>query len=134
MRKVAVIYMVQSLALIAVVTALAFLCITSWGDWSLMGMPTVVAAGFQLLACLVYGMFWRAVACRSSASLPVFYLAASGIRMLAGIATVVIYLFLVSEASSVRFFVSVFLAYYFLLLVYDTLYFVNVEKKIRQNV
>ncbi len=134
MCKVAVTYMVQSLALIVVLTALVFLCIVNWGDLSLMAVPTVVTAGFQLLACLAYGIAWRAVACRSSASLPVFYLAASGIRMLAGIATVVVYLFLASDTSSVRFFVFLFLAYYLVLLVYDTLYFVKVEKKIRQNV
>ncbi len=127
-------YIFQSHTIIAVLTVLVCACIARWGDLSLMGVPVAVAAGFQVLACLTYGMAWRTVAHRSTASLPVFYLAASGIRMLAGIATVVVYLFLVSDAVSVRAFVFLFLAYYLVLLVYDTLYFVKVEKKIRQNV
>lgn len=127
-------YIFQSHTIIAVLTVLACACIARWGDLSRMGVPVAVTAGFQVLACLTYGMAWRTVAHWSTASLPVFYLAASGIRMLAGMATVVVYLFLVSDAASVRAFVFIFLTYYLVLLVYDTLYFVKVEKKIRQNV
>lgn len=127
-------YIFQSHTIIAVLTVLVCACIARWGDLSRMGVPVAVTAGFQVLACLTYGMAWRTVAHWSTASLPVFYLAASGIRMLAGMATVVVYLFLVSDAASVRAFVFLFLTYYLVLLVYDTLYFVKVEKKIRQNV
>lgn len=127
-------YIFQSHTIIAVLTVLVCACIARWGDLSRMGVPVAVTAGFQVLACLTYGLAWRTVAHWSTASLPVFYLAASGIRMLAGMATVVVYLFLVSDAASVRAFVFLFLTYYLVLLVYDTLYFVKVEKKIRQNV
>lgn len=127
-------YIFQSHTIIAVLTVLVCACMMKWGDLSLMGVPVAVAAGFQVLACLTYGMAWRTVARRSAASLPVFYLAASGIRMLAGIATVVVYLFLVSDALSVRFFIFLFLTYYIVLLIYDTFYFVRMEKKIHQNV
>ncbi len=134
MCKSATTYIFQSHTLIAVLTVLVCLGGMAWGDLSLMAVPMVVAAGFQVVACLSYGMAWSAVARRSTASLPVFYLAASGIRMLLGVATVVIYLFLVSDASAVRVFIFLFLAYYLVLLVYDTFYFVRKEKKIHQNI
>lgn len=133
MRKAAVTYIIQSLTIIAVMTVLALLSAGVWGSLSMIGVPLAVAAGFQVLACLTYGLAWRAVASSSSASLPMFYLAASGLRMIAGIATVLIYLFLADDEMQIRFFVFLFLAYYLVLLIYDTLYFVRVEKKIHRN-
>jgi hypothetical protein len=60
-------------------------------------------------------------------------MAASAIRMFAAIVVVVGFLFLVSNKEAVRFFIITFLIYYFLILIYDTVYFVKVEKKIQQN-
>lgn len=133
MRKAAVTYIIQSLTIIAVMTVLALLSAGVWGSLSMIGVPLAVAAGFQVFASLTYGLAWRAVASGSSASLPTFYLAASGLRMIAGIATVLIYLFLADDEMQIRFFVFLFLAYYLVLLIYDTLYFVRVEKKIHRN-
>ena len=128
MRKAAVTYIIQSLTIIAVMTVLALLSAGVWGSLSMIGVPLAVAAGFQVFASLTYGL-----ASSSSASLPTFYLAASGLRMIAGIATVLIYLFLADDEMQIRFFVFLFLVYYLVLLIYDTLYFVRVEKKIHRN-
>ena len=133
MRKAAVTYIIQSLTIIAVMTVLALLSAGVWGSLSMIGVPLAVAAGFQVFASLTYGLAWRAVTSSSSASLPTFYLAASGLRMIAGIATVLIYLFLAADEMQIRFFVFLFLVYYLVLLIYDTLYFVRVEKKIHRN-
>ena len=51
--------------------------------------------------------------------------------MLAAIATVVIFLFLVDNKVAITTFVITFLSFYFVMLIYDTWYFVKVEKKIQ---
>ena len=43
------------------------------------------------------------------------------------------FLFLSDDKTAIRFFVIAFLIYYFIILIYDTAYFVKVEKTIQQN-
>ena len=58
---------------------------------------------------------------------------ASGARMFAGVVVVLGFLFLSDDKTVIRFFVIAFLLYYFIILIYDTAYFVKVEKTIQQN-
>lgn len=133
MREIANRYLMQSIVIIAVLALLTALYIIGVGQTMLFASALVPAAAFQLVACVAYGMTWRMIAGGSVSSLPLFYLAASGLRMLAGVAFVLVYLFVVKDTLTVRFFVITFLIYYLLLLIYDTIYFVKVEKKIHQN-
>ena len=94
----------------------------------------VISAVFQLVACIAYAFVWKAVAASSTESLPTLYLTASGCRMFAGIVTVLAYCFASDDKAAIRFFVTAFLIYYFIILIYDTAYFMKVEKKIRHNV
>ena len=59
---------------------------------------------------------------------------ASACRMFAAIVVVIIYCLLSSNRDSILFFVVTFLIYYFVILIYDTWYFVKIEKKIKNNV
>ncbi len=127
-------YLVESLSLIGLLTISVLM-----GTWLLYSMPFVVGAVcvavvFQLVACIAYGLVWKKVYAVSPASLPTLYLAASAFRMFAGIATVLVYCFLSGEKVAIRFFVIIFIVYYFVILAYDTWYFVKAEKKIKQNV
>ena len=133
MNKIVNTYLRQSICLTAGLSLLALLYANLWGDRELMTMPIVVSAVFQLVTCIAYGMVWRKVASSSPGSLPTLYLAASAIRMLAAIATVVIFLFLVDNKVAITTFVITFLSFYFVMLIYDTWYFVKVEKKIQQK-
>ena len=67
-------------------------------------------------------------------SLPTLYMSASACRMFAAIVVVIIYCLLSSNRDSILFFVVTFLIYYFVILIYDTWYFVKIEKKIKNNV
>jgi len=134
-RKVVRTYLLQSTLIIAVLTLLSF--VVWWVAWPNNSMPMAIAisAAFQLLTCYAYGYVWGQVADSSADSLPTLYLAASGCRMFLGIATVVVYCLInTDDTVGIRTFVILFLVYYFIMLIYDTAYFMKVEKKIRQNV
>ena len=133
MNKIVNTYIMQSIGLIALLTLVTLFIVWKWGNPSVAEVPLVVVVVFQLVACITYGLVWSSVARSSLASLPTLYLAASAMRMFAGIVVVLGFLFLVSNKEAVRFFIITFLIYYFLILIYDTIYFVKVEKKIQQN-
>lgn len=123
----------QSMLLIAVLTLLAVLFIWTTGSVTGMTVPLCIVVVFQLVACIAYGLLWKSVATSSVASLPTLYLTASGLRMFAGVVVVLGFLFLTDDKPVIRFFVITFLIYYFIILIYDTAYFVKVEKMIQQN-
>ena len=127
-------YLRQSICLIAGLTLLALLFVNLKGDVELMTMPICISAVFQLVACIAYGLVWKWVSTSSPASLPTLYMAASAFRMFVGIMIVLAYCFLTDDRTSIKFFVVTFLIYYFVILIYDTWYFVKIEKKFKQTV
>lgn len=130
--KVISTYLRQGVCLIAGITMLFLLYINVWGDANRMAVPVCVSSVFQLVACMSYGYVWKLVSASSPESLPTLYLAASAIRMLAGIVTVLAYCFIAVDRQSILFFVVAFLIYYFIVLIYDTAYFMKVEKNNRK--
>lgn len=126
-------YIRQSVCLIVGLTLLFLLYVRVWGNADNMVIPIAISAVFQLVSCIAYGMVWKTVSASSPGSLPTLYMAASGFRMLAGAVIVLAYCLAVEVRSAIVFFVITFLAYYFAILIYDTWYFVKVEKRIKQN-
>lgn len=129
MTAVAHKYIKQSILLIAAMFLLSLLYIQLCGDREVMIVPLVVTVVFQLVCCLVYGLLWKRIAVSSPETLPTLYMSASGLRILAGAITVLLFCFLAGDKASIRFFIIIFLIYYFIILIYDTVYFVSVEKK-----
>lgn len=127
-------YLRQSICLTAGMTLLALLFVNLKGGMEQLLMPICISAVFQLVACIVYGLVWKWVAATSPASMPTLYMAASACRMFAAVVVVMAYCLLTDDRDSIRFFVVTFLIYYFVILVYDTWYFVKIEKKIKQTV
>ena len=127
-------YLRQSICLIAGLTLLALLYVNLKGDMGLMTMPIFISAVFQLVACIAYGLVWKWVSTSSPASLPTLYMAASALRMFVAVVIVLAYCFLTDNQASIKFFVVTFLIYYFVILIYDTMYFVKIEKRFKQNV
>ena len=127
-------YLRQSICLIAGLTLLALLYVNLKGDMGLMTMPIFISAVFQLVACIAYGLVWKWVSTSSPASLPTLYMAASAFRMFVGIVIVLAYCFVADNQTSIKFFVVTFLIYYFVILIYDTLYFIKIEKRFKQTV
>lgn len=127
-------YLRQSICLIVGVTLLFLLYMSVWGSTDVMAVPIVVSAVFQLVTCIVYAFVWKTVAASSTENLPTFYLVVSGCRMFAGIVTVLVYCLAYEDKTVISFFVIAFLIYYFIILIYDTAYFMKVEKQIRRDV
>ena len=127
-------YLRQSICLIAGLTLLFLLFVNLKGDMELMTMPICISAVFQLVACIAYGLVWKWVSSSSPASLPTLYMAASAFRMFVGIVIVLAYCFMADNQASIKFFVVTFLIYYFVILIYDTWYFVKIERRFKQNV
>lgn len=121
-------YLRQSICLIVGLTLLFLLYMNVWGSADMMTIPICISAVFQLVACVAYAFVWKHVAASSPDSLPTLYMTASGCRMFAGIVTVLAYCFSIEDKASIRFFVITFLIYYFIMLIYDTIYFMRVEK------
>ena len=127
-------YLRQSICLIAGLTLLFLLFVNLKGDMELMTMPICISAVFQLVACIAYGLVWKWVSSSSPASLPTLYMAASACRMFVAIVIVLAYRFMADNQASIKFFVITFLIYYFVILIYDTWYFIKIEKRFKQTV
>ena len=127
-------YLWQSICLIAAMSLLFMLCVNLWGDKEQMAVPVCISAVFQLVACITYAFAWKWVRSTSPNSLPTLYMAASAFRMFAAVVTVMVYCFINASQNSILSFVVIFLIYYFVVLIYDTWYFVKIEKKNKQTV
>jgi len=125
-------YVRYSLLIMAVMTAVAAIVYALTGN-SLVLVSTVVSLVFSLVAMAAYAAAWKSLA-RSSAmtALVKFYLAAPVLRIIAAIAVLLIYYMVVRheadyKAMTVTFMV-VFFAYYLVLMIFDCVYFAQVEK------
>jgi hypothetical protein len=133
-RNVVSTYLRQSISLIVGMSLLALFCMNLWGKTEVMLMPVCISSVFQLVACIAYAFVWRWVMSTSPDSMPTLYMSASALRMFAAVVVVMAYCWLTDNRDSIRFFVAIFLIYYFVILIYDTWYFVKIEKKVKSNV
>lgn len=125
-------YLKQSICVIAGITLLALLLAHLNGGMEQMVTPLCISIVFQLVACIAYGLVWKWVSATSPASIPTLYMAASAFRMFAAVVVVMAYSLLTDDRDSIRLFVVTFLIYYFVILIYDTWYFVKIEKKLKK--
>ena len=125
-------YLKQSVGVITGITLLALLLAYINGGVEQMTTPLCVSIVFQLVACIAYGLVWKWVSATSPASIPTLYMAASAFRMFAAVVVVMAYSLLTDNRDSIRLFVVTFLIYYFVILIYDTWYFVKIEKKLKK--
>lgn len=89
----------------------------------------IAAALFSLLATIAYALSWHKVASKSSGSLGKFYIAASAIRMMTAFIVVLIFVLTAGSKSAALTFAVVFVIFYIVMLVFDTVYFAKVEKR-----
>ena len=89
----------------------------------------LVSAVFNVIAASAFITAWKKVAVTSQRNLPVLFLSASGIRLMLAAMTVVVCFFLNrNDVQSIKVFAVVFMAYYFVMLVFDTWFFIKTEK------
>ena len=90
--------------------------------------PLVVSVVFTLVVSYVSGFVWLRVAKQAPDSLPTFYTASSGFRLLLGLAVMFVY-YLVAGRPAMLVFVLVFMAFYIVSLVHHSVFFARVMNK-----
>lgn len=91
-------------------------------------MPAIVAVIFTLVVASSIGLVWRRVAKSSPESLPTFYTAVSGFRMLLALAVMFVYYLVFGRSAMLLFFV-VFMVFYFASLAHHSIFFARVSNR-----
>ena len=98
--------------------------------WFIDGLliPAIVSVFFTLVVSGIVGLVWRRVAKRSPESLPTFFTAVSGFRMLLALAVMFVY-YLVCGRSAMLLFFVVFIVFYFVSLAHHSIFFARVSNR-----
>ena len=83
---------------------------------------------YSFIVGLIYDRAWKSVVQKGKFSLTKFYLIASGVRVFVAAFVVLIYCLVVRETQAILHFVTMFLAFYFIMLVFDSVFFARIEK------
>ena len=88
----------------------------------------IVSSSFLLLTGIAIALIWRWVALNHRDSLPTYFTAVSGFRLLLALAVMFVYYLTDSRNSMLQFFL-VFMAYYVVSLVHHTFFFARVSNR-----
>jgi hypothetical protein len=109
-------------------TALFLLTLLVMQVWFLdLLAPAIVSVAFTLLVCFTIGLVWRYLARNSPDSLPTFFTAVSGFRLLLALAVMFVY-YLLNKETMLSFFL-VFMVFYLTSLAHHTIFFARVSNK-----
>ena len=90
--------------------------------------PVIVSVMFSLVMCVSVALIWRRVAQSAADSLPTFFTAVSGFRLLLALAVMFVYYLVDNQNSMLRFFV-VFIAFYFAMLAHHSIFFARINNR-----
>jgi len=98
--------------------------------WFLDGLlvPAIVSSSFTLLLGCVIGIVWRRIAMQAPDSLPTFFTAVSGFRLLLALLVMFIY-YLVYGRDNMLLFFLVFMVFYFASLTHHSIFFAKVSNQ-----
>jgi FtsH-binding integral membrane protein len=119
-------YMKQGLFIAVGLTLITLLVMQVWFLDLL--TPAIISAVFALVMCWTIGLIWRRVAKRSPESLPTFFTAVSGFRLLLALTVMFVYYLVDTHDSMLRFFL-VFMAFYIVSLIHHTIFFARVSNR-----
>jgi len=124
-RKMSLNYIRQGLYVSAALFMLTLLVMQVWFLDLL--TPAIVSVAFTLLVCFTIGLVWRYIAKNSPDSLPTFFTAVSGFRLLLALAVMFVY-YLLNKETMLSFFL-VFMVFYVASLAHHTIFFARVSNK-----
>jgi hypothetical protein len=90
--------------------------------------PVIVSVVFSLVMCVSVALIWRRVAQSAADSLPTFFTAVSGFRLLLALAVMFVYYLVDTQDSMLRFFM-VFIAFYFAMLAHHSIFFARINNR-----
>ena len=112
-----------------VTVALALIALMVMQVWYLdLLTPVIVSVVFSLVTCSAIALIWRRVAQSSPDSLPTFFTAVSGFRLLLALAVMFVYYLIDNQDSMLRFFL-VFIAFYFGMLIHHSVFFARLNNR-----
>ena len=117
----------QQLFLIAALFLISLLVMRVWFLDGLLE-PTIVSSAFTLVLGSVIGMVWRRIAKQAPDSLPTFFTAVSGFRLLLALLVMFIY-YLVYGRDNMLVFFLVFMVFYFASLIHHSIFFAKVSNR-----
>ena len=125
--KLCMSYIRQELFLAVALFLIALLVMRVWFMDTLL-TPAIIGVGFMLALAVAIGLVWRRVAKGSPESLPTFFTAVSGFRLLLALAVMFVY-YLVCGRSAMLLFFVVFMAFYFVSLAHHSIFFARVSNR-----
>lgn len=129
-------YFRQALWIIVGASFLVMLLMQFIGDTALYWIITralLVTVIFSFVATLAYGYAWKAVRKSSPGNITKFYLAGSALRLMFALLVFLVYALAVREKVAVLWFTGVYVGFYLILLLYDSLYFTGIEKRLNNK-
>ena len=90
--------------------------------------PIIVSVAFSLVTCVAIAQIWKRVAQNSPDSLPTFFTAVSGFRLLLALAVMFVYYLVDNQDSMLRFFM-VFIVFYFGMLIHNSIFFARINNR-----
>ena len=126
-RKLSILYMVQGIFL-SIIATIGTLLVEKFTSMNALFVPAMFSCGFSLAIVLAEGIIWRLVATKHPDSLPTFFTALSGFRMLLALATMFVYYLLAGREAMLPFFL-VFMVFYVLLLIHHSIFFAKVSNR-----
>lgn len=119
-------YMKQGLFLTVALALLTLLVMQVW-QFDLL-VETIVSVVFSLIVCWTIGLVWRWVAKNHQESLPTFFTAVSGFRLLLALAVMFVYYLVCGRSAMLPFFL-VFMVFYFASLIHHSIFFAKVSNR-----
>ena len=120
-------YMRHQLFLTAGLFLLTLLVMQVWYLNELL-TPAIVSVAFTLVVAAVIGLVWCRIAKNSPESLPTFFTAVSGFRLLLALAVMFVYYLVVGRDNMLVFFL-VFMVFYFASLTHHSIFFARVSNR-----
>ena len=125
-RKLSIAYMRYG---VMVAVALALVGLMVMQIWFLdLLTPIIVSVAFSLVTCVAIAQIWKRVAQSSPDSLPTFFTAVSGFRLLLALAVMFVYYLVDNQDSMLRFFM-VFIVFYFGMLIHHSIFFARINNR-----
>ena len=120
-------YMRQQLYLTAALFLISLLVMRVWFLDGLL-VPAIIRSAFTLVIATVIGLVWRRIATQAPDSLPTFFTAVSGFRLLLALLVMFIY-YLVYGRDHMLIFFLVFMVFYFASLTHHSVFFAKVSNR-----
>ena len=125
-KKLSIAYMRYG---VMVAVALALVGLMVMQIWFLdLLTPIIVSVVFSLVTCVAIAQIWKRVAQSSPDSLPTFFTAVSGFRLLLALEVMFVYYLVDNQDSMLRFFM-VFIVFYFGMLIHHSIFFARINNR-----